>query len=156
MDAIIYYRRATAEDIESLTNLRLAFLAEVSGASASDPALSDSIRQYFAATIPTGEFISFLAVVDSTIVATSGLIFHSHAPSNRNPTGREGYVMNMYTLPNWRNRGIATRLLQMLVDHAQQNDCGKISLHVIPKGRSIYAKAGFAPIETEMRLDLNK
>jgi GNAT superfamily N-acetyltransferase len=60
----------------------------------------------------------------------------------------------MYTDPAWRRRGIASRLLQLLIDYARQNDCGKISMHALPNGRSIYAKAGFVPIETEMRLDI--
>jgi ribosomal protein S18 acetylase RimI-like enzyme len=142
------------DDVDPLVNLRLAFLAEVSGATGSDPVLRDSLTEYFSKMIPSNEFIGFLAVADSTIIATSGLVFHRHPPSNRNPTGREAYIMNMYTLPEYRRRGIATRLLQMLIDHARQNDCGKISMHALPKGRSIYVNAGFVPIETEMRLNL--
>ena len=104
--------------------------------------------------IPTDEFVGFLAVADARIIATSGLVVHRHPPKNRNPTGREAYVMNMYTDPAWRRRGIAARLLQMLVDYARQHQCGKISLDALPKGRSVYAKAGFVPIETDMGLDL--
>jgi GNAT superfamily N-acetyltransferase len=154
MDAIIYYRRATTQDAESLAALRMAFLAEVSGA-AEDTTLQKSIEDYFARVIPTGELIVFIAVADEKILATSGLIFHVHAPSNRNPTGREAYIMNMYTLPAWRNRGIATRLLQMLIDQCREDNCTKVSLHVAQPGvRSLYEKFGFRPIETEMRLDL--
>lgn len=153
MDGIVYYRRATSEDAAALAALRMPFLAEVSGAG-DDPALLESIREYFASAIPVEGIIVFVAVADSQIIATSGLIFHVHAPSNRNPSGREAYIMNMYTLPERRKRGIAARLLQMLIDHAHQHDCAKISLHVMPKGRSIYERAGFRSIETEMRLDL--
>jgi GNAT superfamily N-acetyltransferase len=64
--------------------------------------------------------------------------------------------MNMYTAPAFRRRGIASRLLQMLIDHARQNDCGKVSMHALPKGRSIYLNAGFMPIETELRMDLRR
>jgi ribosomal protein S18 acetylase RimI-like enzyme len=154
MQPICFYRRATPEDVDPLVNLRLAFLAEVSGATESGPVLRASLTEYFSKMIPSNEFIGFLAVADSTIIATSGLVFHRHPPSNRNPTGREAYIMNMYTLPEYRRRGIATRLLQMLIDHARQNDCGKISMHALPTGRSIYVNAGFIPIETEMRLNL--
>jgi ribosomal protein S18 acetylase RimI-like enzyme len=154
MEPICFYRRAMPDDVDPLVNLRLAFLAEVSAATGSDPVLRDSLTEYFSKMIPSNEFIGFLAVADSTIIATSGLVFHRHPPSNRNPTGREAYIMNMYTLPEYRRRGIATRLLQMLIDHARQNDCGKISMHALPKGRSIYVNAGFVPIETEMRLNL--
>jgi GNAT superfamily N-acetyltransferase len=154
MQPICFYRRATPEDVDPLTTLRLAFLAEVSGASDSDPILRESLTEYFSRTIPSNEFIGFLAIADTTIIATSGVVFHHHPPSNKNPTGREAYIMNMYTDPSWRRRGVATRLLQMLIDHARQNNCGKISMHALPKGRSIYLNAGFVPIETELRLDL--
>lgn len=153
MDQIIY-RSATLEDVESLTDLRLAFLAKVSRPSMPVPSLRGEPRRYFAESLSTGEFVAYLAVADSRVVASSGLVFHHHPPSITNPTGREAYIMNMYTLPAWRRRGIATRLLNLLVDHARQNNCGKISLHALPNGRSIYINAGFVPVETEMRLDL--
>lgn len=153
MDAIVYYRRATADDAEALAALRMDFLAEVLGAG-DDAGLQKSIKDFFARAIPAGEMIVFVAVADGKIIATSGLIFHVHAPSNRNPTGREGYIMNMYTMPQCRERGIASRLLQMLIDHCRHENCAKISLHAMPQGRAIYERVGFRPIETEMRLDL--
>lgn len=154
MDPLIYYRRASADDVDALTAHRLSFLAEISGANSSDPALRAAIAQYFAQSIPTNHFIAFLALANDKIIATSGMTYHHHPPSNKNPTGREAYIMNMYTQPEFRRRGIATRLLQMLINEARQNQCGKISLHVIPGGRAIYAQAAFQPIETEMRLTL--
>jgi GNAT superfamily N-acetyltransferase len=154
MQPICFYRRATLQDVGPLVALRLAFLAEISGASEFNPALRPSLAEYFSRTIASEEFIGFLAVADGAIVATSGLVIHRHPPSNRNPTGREAYVMNMYTDPAWRRRGIASRLLHLLIDYARQNDCGKISMHALPKGRSIYLNAGFVAIETEMRLDI--
>ena len=36
-----------SEDVETLVDLRLAFLAEVSGASESDPVLRESLTEYF-------------------------------------------------------------------------------------------------------------
>ncbi len=154
MDAIVYYRRATDQDAEALAALRMAFLVEVSGAG-EDAALQKTIQYYFAHAIPVEEIIVFVAVADGKIIATCGLIFHVHAPSNRNPTGREAYIMNMYTLAEWRERGIASRLLQMLIDHCRQENCAKISLHAMPLGRAIYEKVGFRSIDTEMRLNLS-
>jgi GNAT superfamily N-acetyltransferase len=156
MDPIIYYRRATLDDIKALTTLRLAFLAEISGAIASDDALRAAIARYFSESIPSGNFTAFLALADEQIIAASGMTWHHHPPSNKNPTGGEAYIMNMFTQPEFRRRGIATRLLEMLIQEARQNQCGKISLHVMPRGRSIYSQAGFQPIDTEMRLTLAK
>lgn len=154
MQPICFYRRAKIEDADRLVTLRLAFLAEISAASQSDAALHQPLLEYFSRTIPTDQYVGFVAVADSEIIATSGLVFHEHPPSNRNPTGREGYIMNMYTMPDHRRRGIATRLLQMLIEYAREKQCGKISLHVMPLGNSIYLNAGFVPIQSEMRLNL--
>jgi ribosomal protein S18 acetylase RimI-like enzyme len=156
MPPIYFYRRATPEDAGRLAVLRLAFLTEVTGASTSDSALGKSLGEYFSRTIAAGEYIGFLGILENEIIATSGTVFHHHPPSNRNPTGREAYIMNMYTAPEHRRRGIATRLLEMLIEQAKENLCGKISMHAQPQGRSIYVKAGFVGIETEMRLDLCK
>ncbi|HEX4055509.1 MAG TPA: GNAT family N-acetyltransferase [Tepidisphaeraceae bacterium] len=146
---------ATIEDVAALTDLRLAFLAEVSTAPA-EAETRTAILEYFSQAIPAGEFVAYIAVARSRIIATSGLVTHVHPPSSFHPTGREAYIMNMYTDPAWRRRGIATKLVQMLIDHGRQNGCDRISLHTHPQGRSIYTKAGFSPIETEMRLTLQK
>src|ERR1700677_2220218 len=118
MDAIVYYRRATAQDAEALAALRMAFLTEVSGAG-EDAALQKTIQDYFARAIPKDEIFVFVAVADGKIIATSGLFFPVPPPPTRTPPGREAYIMNMYTMPEWRKRGIASRLLQMLIDHCR-------------------------------------
>jgi GNAT superfamily N-acetyltransferase len=148
------FRLATAEDAASLARLRAAFLAEVAQADAADPALLDALRRYFAAALPAGEFVAYLAEAGGEIVATSGLVFHRHAPSHHNHSGCEGYILNMYTLPAWRGRGIATTLLRKLLDVASERGCPRVSLHARPQGRPIYVKAGFVAVETEMRLAL--
>ena len=62
--------------------------------------------------------------------------------------------MNMYTLPEERGRGLATELLKRLLDDARELRIAVVVLHAMPKGRSIYLKAGFVPSESEMRLRL--
>jgi ribosomal protein S18 acetylase RimI-like enzyme len=154
MSDIVFYRSATTADADELATLRLAFLAEVAGGKPADSKMHQSLKNYFETNIASKTFVAFLALAGERIVATSGMTSHHHPPSNKNPTGREAYIMNMYTLPEFRRRGIATRLLELLIDEARQNQCGKVSLHVLPQGRGIYAKAGFQPIDTEMRLTL--
>jgi len=156
MDPIFFYRRAKIEDVPALVALRIAFLEEISGAKVLDSKLGESLAEYFNDATASGEFVAFLAMVDSKVIASSGLVIHRHPPSVNNPGGREAYIMNMYTVPEHRRRWIATKLLEMLVNHARENGCGKISMHALPKGRSIYLNAGFVPIETEMRLNLQK
>jgi GNAT superfamily N-acetyltransferase len=154
MDSVIYYRRATADDLEILITLRLAFLAELSGANPADSALRSAISEYFTKSIAGGGFAAFLAQAGGRTVSVGGLIYDQHAPSNRNPTGREGYIMNMYTLPEFRRRGIGSRILEMLIAEARENQCGKIALHAAGGARGIYEKFGFSPVDAEMRLKI--
>src|SRR4051812_39281037 len=112
-------RLATADDVESLVALRAAFLAEVSGADPTDETLLSALRRYFAAAVPAGGVVAAVAEHAGQAVAASGLVYHRHPPSPANLEGCEAYVMNMYTLPAWRGRGLATALLGRLIDIAR-------------------------------------
>ncbi|MGA2230688.1 MAG: GNAT family N-acetyltransferase, partial [Tepidisphaeraceae bacterium] len=153
MEAVTY-RRATTSDIPSLVELRAVFLAEATGADASDPVLLEAIERYFSSAIPGGDFISYLGVAGDRVIATSGLVYHRHAPSARNLSGVEPYIMNMYTRPEWRGRGIAAALLDKLVAFAREANFHRIRLHTYPKAVRLYARAGFVPAGDEMKLDL--
>jgi predicted GNAT family acetyltransferase len=48
--------------------------------------------------------------------------------------------MNMYTVPAWRGRGIASSLLQ----HMLAANCRRVILHAAPRAVPIYLRAGFA------------
>ena len=152
--AELVYRIAVTSDVESLVDLRVAFLNEVAAEAAEDPQLRQAVREYFAAALGMGEFVSYLAEANGAVIAASGMVFHHHPPSPANPSGREAFIMNMYTVPAHRGRGIATQLLRRLLDYARHQGCGSAVLHALPKGRSIYERAGFVATETEMRLSL--
>ena len=150
------YRLATINDVEALVALRTAFLKEVFKEAFAEPSLKTALASYFGRALPAGEFVAYLAEADGSIVGTSGLVYYRHPPSPKNVQGCEGYVMNMYTLPDWRGRGIATTLLGKLIEHARQNNCCRVSLHAVPEAQSLYLKIGFAPTGGEMRLDLRE
>lgn len=150
----IVYRRATSADVGSLVELRAAFLAEVTGPDPADPVLLDALARYFCSTLPTGEFTAFLAVSDDRVVAASGLVYHRHPPSATNLEGVEAYVMNMYTIPPFRGRGIASALLRELVAVAGQSNCRWIRLHAFPKAVPLYSRSAFVPVTGEMKRDL--
>lgn len=154
VDEHLVIRLGVADDVESLVALRATFLAEVASADPTDPALLSALRRYFAAAVPAGEFVAALAVHDGRVVASSGLVYHRHPPSPGNLAGCEAYVMNMYTLPAWRGRGLATALLARLVDVARAGGCCRVVLHALPLARAVYDRAGFVPADGEMRLDL--
>ena len=58
-------------------------------------------------------------------------------------TGKEAYIMNMYTKPKWRKKGIGSAILEKLIDEARNRGIEAIKLHATPKGRPLYEKFGF-------------
>ena len=77
-----------------------------------------------------------------------------HPPTYENPTGKHGYITNMYTRPSWRKRGIARMLVDKLVATAKDAGCAQLFLNASPMGRSLYVRYGFEPVDGEMRFTL--
>src|SRR5579884_2277996 len=117
----VIIRRATSFDVEALAALRVTFLAE-------EESLHDEserarflqlTRQYLARAIPSGEVVSWVAEASGELVATSRFIFFQRPPSLQNPPAKEAFILPMYTIPQRRSRGLATQLLQALLQYVQ-------------------------------------
>jgi GNAT superfamily N-acetyltransferase len=154
---MIEYRLATEDDIDDLVSLRIIFLqeAEEIDSSKSTEELRKSLYDYFEDKLATGSFSSWLAVENGRIIATSGLSFHIVPPSFGNPSGEEAYLMNMYTLPKYRKKGIGGELLVKTLEGAKRRGIKKIRLHTTAIGKSLYEKRGFVNSNSEMILVLD-
>jgi GNAT superfamily N-acetyltransferase len=150
----ITYRAADPKDVEALAILRREFLIEVADAQPDDASILPRLRNWFQEKLANGHFCAILACAGDEVIASSGLVVHEHPPGIMIPNGREAYIMNMYTKPNWRGHGIATIIFRKLLDIARQKNCSRVALHALPLGRAIYEKEGFTPGNKEMRLDL--
>ena len=89
-------------------------------------------------------------------VASIGLVVHSVPPSPFNRVGREGYIMNLVTLPPWRRRGIGRALLSHVIAVLRAEGVPIASLHAAGDGRKLYEELGFVLKDDlpEMRLRL--
>ena len=142
-------RRAAVDDVEMLVQLRLALQHESEHieSDAQIETVRQAIYKYMLEKMPTEEFIVWVAEIEDKIVATSGLIFFAKPPSEKNLSGREAYVLNMYTVPQWRGKGLATMLLQELTYYVKKTDARRIWLYATADGKPIYEKAGFVAKE---------
>lgn len=150
------YRKANINDVAELVRLRIEFLKEAHNIESenNDPDLERSLTNYFNGTLNNNSFIAWLALDKNEIVGTSGLCFYTLVPSERNLTGKVAYIMNMYTQPNYRNKGIATYLFQKMIDEAKSLGYKKLALHATEKGKPLYLKCGFKVTNNEMMLNL--
>lgn len=149
-------RRATVDDLETLVSLRLMLEYEDHPADEQPPAeVKRALHTYLTEALPSEQMLIWVAEADGTIIGTSGLIFFQKPPTERNPSGREAYILNMYTLPEWRGQGAATALMQALLAYVRQTQARRIWMYATPAGKPLYEKLGFTPrtrTNTEMEL----
>ena len=65
--------------------------------------------------------------------------------------GRHAIIINVFTEPDWRRRGIAKLLVEKIIAWARAERLDRLVLHASDEGRSLYAKMGFVQTN-EMRL----
>lgn len=148
------YVRATASDMDLLVSARSEVMRAVWGLPDSEDMAEyeRQTRDYYARAIPAGTHTAILAEDESELVGVGGISYYRVMPTVGNPTGRKAYVMNMYVRPGWRRRGVATRLLQLLLDDAARRGVTFVSLEASEDGRPLYARSGFEPMPDEMLL----
>ncbi len=136
-------RAASIDDVDAFVRLRVALFEAMPHTDSPSPAVADAMRAYFLKHLPTGAFRVWMAECDGTPVASVGLVIHSVPPSPRNVVGKEGYIMNLITLPGFRRRGIARRLMTCVLDVVRLEGIPRVSLHAAPEGQRLYAQLGF-------------
>ena len=152
------FRQAQAADAELLARLRVDMRRERETAPppADENAFFEENLNYFRRTLADGSYIGFIAEEDGKPAGTGGICLHIHPPSYSVPNGRTACLLNMYTLPAFRGRGIAGKVLSLLVEKAKENKCFKVYLNASSMGKPLYEKNGFTDVENEMVLDISK
>jgi len=118
----IRYRKATVNDVESLVSLRIRFLDELYSHQDNEATdvLRESMRKFFSKAIPSHDFVAWVAECEGRIIGMSGMVIWRRPPNYRGlESGKLGYVLNFYTIPQARRKGIATHLLTELLKEAK-------------------------------------
>ena len=152
---MIQYKIAADEDFVELMQLRLAMLREVNHLHP-DYAFSEDFfacsREYFL----HGNQTTILAVdeEDGKNIGCATLCYMELMPTFSHPTGNRAHLMNVYTAPGYRGRGIALRMAAALIEEARRRGVTEISLDATASGRPLYRKLGFCDSEECMVLVL--
>ena len=152
MDLI--YKRATLEDINTLVETRIEVLRAANKLCA-DTDMGEVERQsylYYQKALSDGSHIAYLVFDESGCIGTGGVSFFQVMPTYHNPSGNKAYIMNMYTNPKYRRKGIAYKTLDMLIKEIKSKGISSISLEATDMGRPLYEKYGFVKMNSEMEL----
>jgi GNAT superfamily N-acetyltransferase len=129
---LITYSKAIPDDVSILVENRIRFAIELAG----------SIEDFTKATIDNS-CISVIARCDGA-VAGIGSVHIREMPGNvKNPSGKWGYIMNMYTVPEFRRKGICKGIVNALVEKASGYGVTGFELHATPDGEMVYKQEGF-------------
>lgn len=115
--------------------------------------LEISTKEYYLSHI-NKDLISWGVLKDNKIVATGALCLFERIPYEVNLTGKEGYILNIYTCPEFRKQGLAGKIVNEIVKYASEIGINKLWLSSSETGKSIYAKYGFVEKDNEMELFL--
>jgi GNAT superfamily N-acetyltransferase len=117
-------------------------------------AMISTSRPYVSEAMANGSFRGWLAVVGTQVVAGGGIVI-SPWPSHPDDTQcRKATILNVYTEPAHRRKGIARRLMLTMIDWCREEGFHSVTLHASKDGRALYEALGFQPTN-EMRLTLS-
>ena len=140
----ITYHKATQADVETLVDMRIAFSIELMGAQTQTDidGLKIQLKKYFISAINQTCF-AYIAKCQNQLVAVGELIIRTQPGNFKNPTGLVGYLMNMYTIPAFRRKGICAQILNDLITDAKQKGITLFELHATQAGEHVYIQNGF-------------
>lgn len=150
------YKRATESDIDELVNTRIIVLRAAN--KLSDDIDMSKVKEesyrYYKESLAADEHIAYLVYDNNIFIGAGGVSFYKVMPTYHNSTGRKAYIMNMYTVPEYRRKGIAFKTLDLLVNEVRKRGILQISLEATAAGRPLYEKYGFRQMTDEMELIL--
>jgi GNAT superfamily N-acetyltransferase len=151
-------RRATARDADIILWHRARMFQDMGDVSGDAfEILRANARSRLEQWIDKGDYIGWLATpVDEPemIVAGAGVQLQPILPRPLDVStigeGRQGTIVNVFTEPQWRRRGIAGLLTKEIITWSKNEQIDRLVLHASDDGRSIYERLGFTE-SNEMR-----
>jgi GNAT superfamily N-acetyltransferase len=150
----IVIREASPTDIPEILRQRRAMYEDMnySDANALD-AMAKLTAGYLPKAMADGSFRGWLACENDHAVAGGAVIISPWPAHPYDLECRRATILNVYTDPAYRRRGLARQLMQTMIDWCRQEGFARITLHASDDGRHLYESLGFEP-SNEMRLKL--
>jgi len=136
---ILHHRRSMFRDMGEGTVEELDRMVEVA-------------RPWLARALADSSYRHWLALDSSGRVVGGGGVLLCPWPANpKDPCTERAVILNVYTEPEFRKRGIARQVMRTILDWIKQQGLRSVNLHASDEGRPLYERLGFESTN-EMRL----
>jgi GNAT superfamily N-acetyltransferase len=114
----------------------------------------EATAPWLARALADGSYQGWLAeTADRRVVAGGGVLVSSWPAGPHDPVTRRALIINVYTEPKVRRKGLARRLMLLMIQWLKEQGFSSVALHASDEGRPLYETLGFIPTN-EMRLRL--
>jgi GNAT superfamily N-acetyltransferase len=157
MSNALRIRRCEISDLEVLVKMRVEFLKEAEhvkdGTNVKE--LTLELAEYIKSHINKDLFF-WVAEIEEIAVSTGALSFWEKLPiyAGKQNGSKIGYISNMYTVPEYRRKGIASDILEEIIKFGKEIGMLKIMLHALEDGKGVYKSLGFSISESFMEMKL--
>jgi GNAT superfamily N-acetyltransferase len=141
LHAILRHRRRMFEDMGFTDRHALDMMIAISTPLIGRGLMDGTYRGWLAETSGDG------------VVSGAGVILLEFQPHPMDPRPHRAWVVNMFTEPEHRRRGLARRLMLTIVEWCRAEGMRFLYLHASDDGRPLYERMRFKSTN-EMRLDL--
>lgn len=138
-------------DLAQLLSWRREVIENVFGEVPSDELIREN-ENFYIRHIADGSHLAFVALCQNEEAGCGALCLTEELPSPDNPTGKCGYLMNIYVKDKFRQHGIAHKIVERLIEEATAHNCKKIYLETTRQGRPVYESMGFQDLPDMMKL----
>lgn len=145
-------RETTADDLELVVGMRIAFLADRTDATHDLVAeLGEPVRAF----LTEHDTWTWVAEEDDgRCVAIATVVLNAVPPRPGELRTIEGYLINVYVVPDRRRQGLARAVLVEVLAAAAERGLRQVVLHATEDGRPLYEQLGFVDPGTWMERKL--
>ncbi|WP_245872762.1 GNAT family N-acetyltransferase [Deinococcus planocerae] len=119
-----------------------------------DAAERPTYAAWVADALRRGVYAGFLARDGGEVVAGAGLTLLEWGPTRGDPSPYRARIVNVWTHPGHRRRGLAWTLVTLCLDAARERGVTRVGLGTSETSRPLYEALGFRASGTEMHLRL--
>ena len=137
-------RKAGINDIEELIKIRIAYLKEDYGNISSEQIeqLKKQLPEYYI-NHSDRDMIAYIAEENNEIISSVFLVIIEKPANPTFMSGKIGNILNVYTKPEYRKKGIAGQLLKLVINDAREMKLSYLELKSTKAGFNLYKELGF-------------